>query len=136
MRRPRHAVPLFPRHGQPVLRNLQLGGAIVQRHQHVVRRQHPVQPARNGLPRPVGTFVKLLPEGGVRIRFGQDVPVAVLVKRMLQRVAVGGQLHEGAHIRSDATFLAQYATLLAVRELALLLTATALGQVLVACGRI
>jgi len=86
-----HAISLVSGGRESVLSNAEDGGSVVEGEQHVGRTERPVKPAWYGLPGPVTALVELLSERGVRVGFGENVAVAVLVPRMVQWVAVGGQ---------------------------------------------
>lgn len=96
----------------------------MQRQQNRIRRQRPVQPTGNRFARPIGTLVELLPERRMRIRFGQNVPIAVLVEWMLQRIAVRWQLDDCCDIVGGSTLFADRSDVTATGELSLVLAAT------------
>lgn len=64
--------------------------SIVQGKQHSLIKARSVQVSGNGLPRPA-VQLQLLWVRRVRVGLGQDVAIAVFVKRVLERVAVRRQ---------------------------------------------
>lgn len=102
-----------------------------------VRAERAVQPAGNGFASAVRALVELLSEGRMRIGFCQDVSIAVLVERMLQWVAMGGQLDVRSEIRIRSAFFARRSRVTA-RELAFVLSAACFSRVLVGwlCGKV
>ena len=57
--------------------------------EHLIALEHSIQVPRNRLSRHLDTVVKLLAVGRVGVGLGQVVAIAVLVERVLNRVAVG-----------------------------------------------
>ena len=81
-----HGVSFLPGDGEPIVVNFELMGAIVERQPHARLDKSPVQITRDRLSGPLGRILELLPVRRVRIGFGQEVTVAVLVERVLRRV--------------------------------------------------
>lgn len=102
-----------------------------------VRAERAVQPAGNGFASAVRALVELLSEGRMRIGFGQDVSIAVLVEGVLQWVAMRGQLDVRSEIRIRSALLAR-GTRVTARELAFVLSSASFGRVLVGwlCGKV
>lgn len=73
---------------QTIFADLQLGRSIVQCQQHGMRHQRAIEPTWYGLAGPVRALIELLAEWGMRIRLRKYITISVLVKWMLERIAV------------------------------------------------
>lgn len=78
------------KHFEPLRSRSHWCTSIVQGEQHSLIKARSVQVSRNGLPRPA-VQLQLLWVRRVRVWLGQDVAIAVFVKRVLERVAVRRQ---------------------------------------------
>ena len=75
-----HGISLLAGNGEPIVVHFELMRSIVERESDARLDKSPVQIAWNGFAGPLSRIFELLPVGGVRIRFRQEVAISVLVQ--------------------------------------------------------